>query len=184
MANYKITSEQLEIIKEYVKSNSYNIIEESFTIPNMRVPKEVILTDEEKQQIRNVNYNSINLDEAGDDGLMLSYIDVIINGLEKIKEGIILDIQIIKDNWYQPHMFITENLRSLGLGYKVLLKFIHEFGNLYVGAGRILNKDEIPHMLNKLALESDIESFRGKDGSILLVLKNNPDKEILRRIIN
>lgn len=58
---------------------------------------------------------------------------------------------------YQVHLFINERLQNKGLGFKLLYAFVRIYGNIYIGKGRMLNQDEIPHLINKLAQQNDIQ---------------------------
>lgn len=58
---------------------------------------------------------------------------------------------------YQLHLFLDERLQHLNLGYNLIYAFIKEYGNFYCGIGRILNKDEIPHIMKHLSNQNDIK---------------------------
>lgn len=58
---------------------------------------------------------------------------------------------------YQLHLFLDKRIQHLHLGYKLIYAFIKDYGNFYCGIGRILNNDEIPHIMKHLSQESDIK---------------------------
>jgi hypothetical protein len=86
---------------------------------------------------------------------------------------------MINDELYHPHIHIAKNLQGQGIGFKVLLKFIHEFGHMYVTEARTLNKEEIPKIMSKLKGDASIETYKTKSGGVLFILKTNPDKDNL-----
>lgn len=140
-------------------------------IPGLRLPKE----DIEYNDYKSINWNDIELIEEGDDGYSIMHIGVKLPGDKLSNPGIILDIQIINDELYHPHRHIAKVLQGQGLGYKMTLKFIHEFGHIYTTPGRTLNNNEVPKMAEKLSKETGIDHFKTKSNGDIWILKSNPD---------
>lgn len=55
-----------------------------------------------------------------------------------------------KQPLYQVHLFLNDKIKHIGLGFKLIQSFIMRYGNAYFGFGRMLNKQEIPAIINKL----------------------------------
>jgi len=156
--------------------NEYKLYLEEFKlIPGLRLPNENV----EYKDYKNVNFNDIELTEEGDDGYSIMFIGVKLPGEELPNPGIILDIQIINDELYHPHRHIAKKLQGQGLGYKMTLKFIHEFGHIYTSKGRTLNDKEVPKMAEKLKNEPNIEHYQTKSNGDLFILKTDPNKNYL-----
>ena len=68
-----------------------------------------------------------------------------------------LKVQYTRLNKFQLHIFIDEYFQGCGIGTKLYISFIHQFGGVYSGFGRIMNKDAIIGIYNKLKQESDID---------------------------
>ena len=82
---------------------------------------------------------------------------VTVNG-EEIPINIInLKAQYTRLDKYQLHIFIDKAFQGCGIGTKIYNSFIHQFGGVYSGFGRMLNKDAVMGMYRKLAKEPDIE---------------------------
>jgi len=158
-------------------------LREALGVPTANVPANVQITPEEASMIKSINYKDILLDEGEQNGNLL-YINVSFTNeaLNKISAGIKFQIQLIHNTYFQPHMFLSENLQGLGLGYKILKCFISEFGHIYCGNGRTVNPDAINKILGKLSNDPEFIAFNGKNG-ILIATKDNPDIENLKKII-
>ena len=68
------------------------------------------------------------------------------------------------------------NLQRKGLGYKIHLKFINEFGNAFIRYDKVVNDEEMPRIWEKLKNEPNLEIYESKIGK-LCVLKSNPVKD-------
>lgn len=154
--------------------NNSDLNESSITLPNIRIPNEDTYGD-----YKSVSYNQIELIELGDDGGNIVNLGVKFPNEDEVNDGVAFDIQMINDELYHPHMHIAKKLQGQGIGFKVLLKFIHEFGHMYVTEARTLNKEEIPKIMSKLKTDSSIETYKTKSGGILFILKTNPYKDHL-----
>lgn len=104
----------------------------------------------------------------------MAYFDVSING--EIEQGIDFSIQPIKVSGYelyQPHIFIHPNIRGFNLTYKIYLKFISEFGNLYFTKGKQVNLEEIETIHNKLKQHPNISTHKFDNNAEVLIWKTN-----------
>jgi hypothetical protein len=159
------------------------MLREALNIPKLRLGQKVDITDEEKNKIKNVNWADLNVEEIDDDGIIVN-LKVTFPFETNASEGIAADIQVINGIIYQIHLNISDNLKGLGLGYKIHKKLIHEFGHLYSGHGRTLNKVEIPKIWNKLSLDPDIECASNDRGDQICVLTNHKNKEELLSFVD
>ena len=82
---------------------------------------------------------------------------VVINGVRMPVEVINLKAQQTRLGKIQLHIFIDKKYHGQGIGTKIYISFIHQFGGIYSGFGRILNKEAIFSIYKKLGNESDIE---------------------------
>jgi len=150
--------------------------EEFHLFPGLRLPDETV----EYKDYKNINWKDIELIELGDDNNSIIHLGIKLPTDNEINKGIIFDIQIINDELYHPHRHISNTLQNQGLGYKITLKFIHEFGHMYTTPGRTLNKNEVPKMAQKLKLENDIDHIKTNTNGDLFILKSNPEYNYLK----
>lgn len=138
--------------------NEFKSYLETFNLtPGLRLPDNV-----EYKDYSTIKWQDIELIEEGDDGNTIIHLGVKLPGDTEANKGIKLDIQLINGELYHPHRTIAKSLRNQGIGYKMTLKFIHEFGHLYTTPGRTLNNTEVPRMAEKLSKESDITHYKNK----------------------
>lgn len=156
-------------MKLFTNIKEFKIYLEKLSIPALRLAKPV-----EHKDYSNINWNDIKLEQIDDNGHNIINLGVYIDNT--LEEGIALDVQLIGD-YFQLHPTIHENLQGQGLGFKIYKKFIHEFGNIYSAKGRRLNPTIIK-LLNKFK-NSDEYTYLDKNGSILIILKANPDHDEL-----
>ena len=150
---------------------------------NLRIPSEYnkVLSDSDKEQIKNIPYNEIELNQVGDDGNNIINISIGLKDIN-IDDSIVLDIQLVKDELYLIlNLLIDYKLQNLGLGYKIIKQFIEEFGHGYFSNDKIVNDVQIPRIITKLKSEYD---FVGNDNGVLIIKKNNEYKEELINIFN
>lgn len=162
-------------MKEFIRK----MLKESLTVPYFRLVKDVQITPEEMVSLKGINWRDITLNDLGGDG-NIAYIGVDV-GSEAINRGIVVDIQVLHDMFYQVHTHLAKELQGIGLGAKILKAFIMEYGHIYAGKGRTLNQDA-NKMLSKLTTDSDLESYSDEYG-LLILKKGNEDKEQLLQII-
>lgn len=156
-------------MKLFTNIQEFKIYLEKLSIPTLRLAKPV-----EHKDYSNINWNDIKLEQIDDNGHNIINLGVYIDNT--LEEGIALDVQLVGD-YFQLHPTIHENLQGQGLGFKIYKKFIHEFGNIYSAKGRRLNPIIIK-LLNKFK-NGDEYTYLDKNGSILIILKANPDHDEL-----
>ena len=91
---------------------------------------------------------------------------VIVDGQEMSVDDINFIIEpheVNGETLYQPHINIIDRLQHHGLGYRIYLAFLHEFGNLYSSHWCRTNNKEIPAIYDKLSREPDIRVVKTKD---------------------
>lgn len=158
-------------MKLFITINEYKRYLESITIPALRLVKNV-----EYKDYSNINIDNINLVVIDDDGHNIIHIGVSIDN--ELEEGIVIDVQIIQDIYYQLHTTIHENLKKQGLASKIYKKFISEFGNIYSSNGRRMNPI-INKILDKFKNNSEYTYLENNKKDVLIVLNTNPDKDKL-----
>jgi hypothetical protein len=165
-------------MKSYIKQK----LRESLSIPIAKLPKNIKINEQDIPLIKSISPNDIILNESENIG-DITYMDISFTNrkLNKISKGINFYIQVIKGTWFHPHLFIAENLQSMGLGYKILYNFLSEFGHFYVGMGRVLN-DSVYKILDKIKKDKNFDYYEGEYG-MLFTIKNNPDIKKLVRIV-
>lgn len=82
---------------------------------------------------------------------------VIIKGVEIPVETINLKAQQTRIGKIQLHIFIDRKYQRQGIATKIYTAFIHQFGGIYSGFGRIMNKEGIMSIYSKLSKEPDIQ---------------------------
>ncbi len=156
------------------------LLREALEIPSFRVSKNIKLSDEQKQAIKNVNWSQIKIDDLGGSGNIAHLsISLPIDYLES--EAIIVDIQLINDEIYQMHIHMPEDFRGLGLGYKIYKAVINDLGHLYSGKGRRLNP-MVTKIWDKLKTDSDLDCISSEIGDMCMI-KNHPNKEELSQFV-
>jgi hypothetical protein len=139
----------------------------------MTTPKVVNLTDVEIDLIKKVDYKNIVLTPMNSESPVKIKVDV--PGVENISNGIDLYILLTESELYQIDINMVEELRGMGLGYKIYLSFITQFGHIYSGNGRRQNDREVVSIWNKLKSESGLEVYENDKGKICIVsgMENN-----------
>lgn len=163
-------------VKDFIRRR----LNEKLNIPTFRLPKNVSVSDEDIQKIKNINWTDIIIDDLGGSG-NIAYIGIKFPFETTADQGIVVDIQIIKDAIYQVHIHLTEALQNIGLGYKIYKALIADLGHLYSGKGRVMNP-LVDKVWNKLYQDKDIECHSSHLGQ-LCSAKNNPNKEELFQFI-
>ena len=94
---------------------------------------------------------------------------VIIKNIE-IPLGLInLKAQQTRLGKIQLHIFISDEFQGKGIATKIYTSFIHQFGGIYSGFGRVMNKPAILSIYSKLDREPDIDVryIQGYEGEII-----------------
>jgi hypothetical protein len=171
---------QVFIIKLTMNQVVRKLLREALNIPSFRIPKDVKFSDEEKLAIKNIKWSDLKIDDLGGSG-KIAYLGINIPSVTSATEAIIVDIQVINDMIYQMHIHMPEDLRGLGLGYKIYKAVIHDLGHLYSGKGRRLNP-MVTKIWDKLKNDTDFDCVSSELGD-LCMLKNHPNKEELTQFV-
>ncbi len=144
---------------------------------SLRVPNDIELIGTE-DDYKNINFNDIEIiDGPESNGIYHLYVKL--PNEPEINEGIILDIDLIgggEDSLYLIlNILLDFKLQRKGLGYKIHLKFINEFGNAFIRYDKVVNDEEMPRIWEKLKKEPNFEVYESEIGK-LCVLKSNPVK--------
>jgi hypothetical protein len=83
-------------------------------------------------------------------------IHVIIKGVQMPTNIINLRAQQTRLGKIQLHIFLDESVRGNGVATKIYIAFIHEFGSVYSGFGRVMNERAILSIYKNLSKEADI----------------------------
>lgn len=123
------------------------------------------------EEILNSPFSWTDVDFAeGDIGLDgCEQLIVIIKGVEIPLELINLKAQQTRLGKIQLHIFISEEFQGKGIATKIYTSFIHQFGGIYSGFGRMMNKPAILSIYSKLDREPDIDVryIQGYEGEII-----------------
>jgi len=161
-------------IKQYESLDSFS--------HGMRLPKEIALTSDEINQVKRIDWKQLGWEDIGNDGNKIVWLDLISPFNDKIKSGIIVDIQLVNEHIYQIHISLAKPLRDMGLGFKIYRSLIDWTGHLYSGKGRRQNL-LVNRIWKKLADQPGVTCISSKLGDICISDKN-PDKEILSSIFS
>lgn len=94
---------------------------------------------------------------------------VIIKDIEIPLELVNLKAQQTRLGKIQLHIFISDEFQGKGIATKIYTSFIHQFGGIYSGFGRVMNKPAILSIYSKLDREPDIDVryIQGYKGEII-----------------
>jgi len=161
-----------QLLKEMLDSKSFGL------------PKHIDIDSELSTKIPSITLNDFEILENGDDGNNKIYLKIKFNdpSLEVLSDSIEFYAQIIKDFIYHPHIFLNENLQDMGLGSKILKKFIYEFGHAYLSKGRTINPKLFGMFKHFCNTDSKLECIESSKG-LLVTLVDNPIKNQLIEFI-
>lgn len=149
---------------------------ESFT-PGLRIPTQIELSNFEKNQVKLINWKDLNWEDFGNDGNRIVWLNCIEPFDDYISSGIIVDIQLINDTFYQIHISLAESLKGLGLGTKIYRSLVEWAGHLYSDIGRRQNPI-IDKVWDNLKREDGVTCEHNHLGDIC-ISNNNPNKDQL-----
>lgn len=155
-------------------------LSEALSVPSLRLPKNVSVSDTEVNAIKNVNWSDIKIHDLGGKN-NIANLGIELPFKTEIGDGIIVDIQVINGGIYQIHIHMSTELQSLGLGYKIYKAIIMDFGHLYSGKGRRMNP-LVGNIWEKLKVDNDIQCVSNPNGD-LCMRKDNPNKKELVNFI-
>jgi hypothetical protein len=145
--------------------------------PGLRLPNHLNLSDSIIEQVKRIDWKDLDWDNIGNDGRSIIWLDLISHRDLQIKEGVIVDIQLISDMFYQIHIALSESLRGIGLGTKIYRSIIDIYGHLYSGKGRrhnpIINRvwDKLSKDPNLICLDNEFAT--------ICINRTNPMKDQL-----
>jgi hypothetical protein len=159
-------------MKNFIKQK----LRENLNLSTLSLYSKVDISDDEKLRIKNLKWSDLILEPQNE--MSPVQIKVDFPWESEVSKGIALDITLVKDMFYQIHISLDENLRGLGLGYKIYKAIIMNFGHVYSGKGRRLNSLEVPKIWDKLSKDSDITCV-SNDIADMCVANNAPNKDEL-----
>jgi len=152
----------------------------NFMRPGLRLPDQIKLDDETVDIVKNIGWSDLDWEDIGSDGVSVIWLDLKLPIDLGISKGVVVDIQLIHDTFYQIHISLAESLRGIGLGTKIYRSLIDWAGHLYSGKGRrhnpIINK-----VWNGLKSVPGVTCIEDEMASIC-ISDENPDKEKLIQI--
>jgi len=160
---------------------SWNIWEShNHLTPGLRLPEQVNLDDDVLEIVKNLRWSDLDWEEIGDDGHSVVWLNLKLPVDLGIEPGVIVDIQLIHDIFYQIHISLAESLRGIGFGTKIYRSLIDWAGHIYSGKGRRHNP-----IINKVW--SGLKSVPGvtcieDEMASICISDKNPDKEKLIQI--
>lgn len=143
----------------------------------LSVPKNGLLDDNEINNIKNIRWEDLVLTPMNEDSPVKIKVDV--PWESKISDGIDVFILLTGNDLYQIDINLAKELQGMGIGYKIYLSTIMNFGHLYSGKGRRHNNSEVPKIWEKLKNEPKIKCFSTQKGDICIYLGAENRNEIL-----
>jgi hypothetical protein len=150
--------------------------------PGLRLPSQINPDEETIEIVKNLGWSDLDWEEIGSDGVSVIWLKLKLPVDLGIEEGVVVDIQLINDTFYQIHISLAESLRGIGLGTKIYRSLIDWAGHLYSGKGRRHNP-----IVNKVwkGLENDPGvTCLNNDIASICISKKNPKIKQLSQIFN
>lgn len=147
---------------------------EKFGFTQLRMPQNIEVSEEEKNQIKQLQWSDLKIDQLNDTSPVHLQIDVPWDSI--ISDGIVVDIQLTGNNLFQIHIAIAESIRSLGLGYKIYKAVTMTYGHVYSGHGRRQNQNEVEKIWGRLKQDPDLECYHNNLGN-LCISKRVPEDQ-------
>ena len=143
--------------------------------PGIRYPSQIELSADEKRIIEHdLTWRDLDWKEIGDDGNSIIWLEMIQPLDMDLGKGVIVDIQLIQEKFYQIHINLALELRGIGLGTKIYRSIIDWAGHLYSGKGRrqnpIINK-----VWSKLNQDSSLECLSNDIADLCVVREIQED---------
>jgi len=159
-------------MKNFIKHK----LRENLNLSTLSLPSNVDISYKEILMIKNLKWSDLILEPQNE----ISPVNIKVDfpWESEVSKGIALDIALVKDMFYQIHISLDKNLRGLGLGYKIYKALIMNFGHIYSGKGRKLNKLEVPKIWDKLKNDSEITCV-ANDIADMCIANNTPNKDEL-----
>ncbi len=150
--------------------------------PGLRLPSQINTDEETIEIVKSLEWSDLDWEEIGSDGVSVIWLKLKLPVDLGIEEGVVVDIQLINDTFYQIHISLAESLRGIGLGTKIYRSLIDWAGHLYSGKGRRHNP-----IVNKVwkGLENDPEvTCVDNDIASICISNKNPNKKYLIEIFS
>jgi hypothetical protein len=164
-------------MKKFIKK----LLRENIVIPKLRTAKEIEISQEKKDKLKNISWREIKIEDLGGTN-NIAHLKIIIPSVPDISDGIIVDIQLIGGEIYQLHMNLSDSLQRLGLGYKIHKALIHDLGHLYAGKGRTLNNEAVKNIWDRLSIDSNFNCISSELGELCMI-KNHPNESELKDFV-
>jgi len=158
-------------MKEYIRHR----LRESIISNPLRLPKNIEITEADKNIIKNISWEELNVIDNGSSGNIFHFNIEIPNVNDEINQNLMVDIQVIRNILYQMHINIPNTVQNMGLGYKIYLTMINYLGQVYSGKGRRHN-EYVNNIWSKLKNEPSIDCYSNELGDICFS-KQVPDDE-------
>ena len=161
---------------------SYELWESINGTIGLRIPGQIKVSDEDKEMIHNLKWTDLDWREIGNDGSSIIWLEMKLPIELDITKGVIVDIQLIQETFYQIHISLAEDLRGIGLGTKIYRSIVDWAGHIYSGKGRRHNPI-INHVWDNLKSEHGVTCSSNDLGDICISNKN-PDLDLLLNTFN
>jgi hypothetical protein len=155
-------------------------LSESIYQPGLRIPDHIEFHPQEIEILKRVGWRDMQWKEIGDDGHSIVWLECYIPIDIDISTAVIVDIQLIREEFYQIHISLSESLRGLGLGVKIYRSLIDWLGHVYSGIGRRQNP-VVNHIWSKLKMDITLQCSSSSIADICISKKNPKGKELLSR---
>lgn len=147
---------------------SYKVWESTImTGPRLRLPKHIDVDNNDRRWISMIKWSDISWENIGGDGDSIYWLEMKLPLDTDISDGVVVDVQVIKNTLNQIHIDLTEDLRGLGLGTNIYISLIHELGHIYSSKRRRLNP-LIDKLIDTLSKRSDIIHVKNDLGDLLV----------------
>lgn len=143
-----------------------------------RLPKPLGLSASELQDLRAIQWQEIQFTELEPVNNFIQ-LEVQILNRPELTLGISLWIQLVDDTFYQPHIYLTQELQALGITYKIFRSLLEEFGHIYMSRGRTLERSVMDAIIQKLALDRSIALFTRRQDQLLVHLSAPNFREVV-----
>jgi len=144
-------------------------------LPKFSMVQPIEVSDDDKQKLKGVSISEIDFEPLNSTSPINFKVSV--TGFPDITNGIAFDAQETKNELLQPHISLHDELKGLGLGYKLYKRFIELYGHLYSSPSRRQNSVEVPKIWAKLKNEPDIECVSNELGDLCISKKYTSDKD-------
>lgn len=153
---------------------------ESIYQPGLRIPDQIEFHPQEIEILKRVGWRDLKWKEIGDDGNSIVWLECSIPIDIDISTAVIVDIQLIRDEFYQIHISLSESLRGIGLGPKIYRSLIDWLGHIYSGIGRRQNP-VVNSIWSKLKMDPTLQCSSNSIADICVSKANPKGRELLTR---